>query len=248
MDKYYQTELAGHSLLYGFRYISTHFYLEGFTEAGSAIESVDVISSPEEWTEWCRARLPLGSKNGYVESRAMVWRTSLALLEWDCCLFHAVALRWRGKAFLLTAPSGTGKTTQFRNWQRLFPGEVEMICGDMPVLEPRPDGSVWVHPSPWNGKENLRGAAAAPAAGLVLLEQGQENRILPMFGSEAVRPCRRQLLVRPETEDQILAMSRLLNRLLTSLPLMRMVNRGDDASTALLRQNLASFVPEREEA
>ena len=246
MDKYYKTELAGHSLLYGFRYISTHFYLEGFTEAESASDGEDVISSPEEWTEWCRARLPMGSRNGYVESRAMVWRSSLALLEWDCCLFHAVALRWREKAYLLTAPSGTGKTTQFRNWQRLFPGEVEMICGDMPVLEPRSDGSLWVHPSPWNGKENLRGAAAAPAAGLVLLEQGPENRILTMSGSEAVRPCLGQLLVRPETGEQILAMSRLLNRLLCSLPLRRMVNRGDDASTALLREELARLAPEKE--
>lgn len=247
MEHYYQAELAGHHLLYKLHYPSTYLYLKGFTRAEVIAAGRNIISSPEEWTEWCRTQLPPDSKNGYVESRAMVWRSSLALLEWDCCVFHAVALRWRGRAFLLTAPSGTGKTTQFRNWQRLFPGEVEMICGDMPVLEPRIDGSIWVHPSPWNGKESLRGAPASPAAGLVLLEQGPENQILPMSGSEAVVRCLLQLMVRPETEDQIMAISRLLNRLLSSLPLRRMVNRGDDASTAMLREELARMATEKEE-
>ena len=241
-----ELNFAGHLLGIAFQYPETRRYFWPFLSRTASERQSLICASPER-IEAARPLLPPDSTSGYVEFRTLIGLCSLALLEWDCCLFHAVALRWQGRAFLLTAPSGTGKTTQFRNWQRLFPGEVEMICGDMPVLEPQADGSLWVHPSPWNGKENLRGAAAAPAAGLVLLEQGPENRILPMSGSEAVLPCLRQLLVRPETEEQIEAMSRLLNRLLVSLPLRRMVNRGDDASTAMLREELARLAPEKEE-
>ena len=37
----------------------------------------------------------------------------------------------------------------------MFPDEITMISGDMPVLERREDGTVWAHPSPWNGKEKI---------------------------------------------------------------------------------------------
>ena len=60
---------------------------------------------------------------------------SNALLPFDRVIMHAAALRWRDKAYLITAPSGTGKSTQARFLQELRPHEFSIICGDRPVLQ-----------------------------------------------------------------------------------------------------------------
>ena len=169
----------------------------------------------------------------------MIGLTAKELLKYDCSIFHCVSLSWKGKAFLLTAPSGTGKTTQYLNWQRLFPSEITMICGDMPVLERREDGSVWAHPSSWNGKEKIGSRLCAPVAGIVLLEQGKENHILPLSSRDAVMPFFEQFVVRPDTEEQIRALARLMDQMLRNIPCFKFVNLGDDASTTLLRETLA---------
>ena len=158
------------------------------------------------------------------------------------CVFHAAAFSWRGRAWLLTAPSGTGKTTQYLNWQRLFPGEIQMISGDMPILEAKQDGSLWVYPSSWNGKENIFGAPAAPLGGLVFLEQGKEDRMLPFPPHDAVIPLLRQFMVVPESEEEILQLTSLLERILVSVPCRKFVNLGGDASTILLRDTFSHFL------
>ncbi len=178
--------------------------------------------------------------DAYVEFRTLTELTSHTLIRYGCCFFHAASFLWRGRAWLLAGPSGVGKSTQFLNWQRCFPGELTMICGDMPVLEGRPDASVWVWPSPWNGKESLgdRHSPPAPLGGLVLLEQGPENRIVPLSARDAIPALFRQFILVPDTEEEILALTELSDRLLRSVPVWKLVNRGDESSTALLRQTL----------
>ena len=197
------------------------------------------MHATEREIEQVRPLLPPNAKEAYVEYRCLIELTAKALLRYDCCIFHSTSFVWQGRAFLLTAPSGTGKTTQYFNWQRLFPGEITMISGDMPVLERREDGSLWAHPTSWNGKENIGNRICAPVAGIVLLEQGNENRIRPLPARDAVMPFFEQFIVRPETEAEILALARLMDQMLRKVPCFKFVNLGDDASTVLLRETLA---------
>ena len=114
-----------------------------------------------------------------------------------------------------------------------------MICGDIPVLESRNDGSVWVHPSPWNGKEHWGDRSlCAPLGGIVRLEQKDENVIYPLPVCDAIPLLFRQFMVRPEDEEEILALSGLVDRILRYAPMWFFENLGDDASTALLRETL----------
>lgn len=205
-------------------------------------DNVDVFSTPE-LIELARTMLPENSRDAYVEYRTLIALTALKLLQFDCCIFHSASFIWQGKAFLLAAPSGIGKTTQYFNWQQLFQDEITMISGDMPVLERREDGSIWAHPTSWNGKENIGNRICAPVAGIVLLEQGKENVISPLTTREAVMPFFSQFIVRPETEEQIHALARLMDQMLRNVPCFKMVNLGDDASTMLLRETLARCLP-----
>ena len=233
----YQTEYAGHVLRYSLLFPGTRFMFTPFLCPAEG-DDFDIAATPE-LIELARTMLPEDSRDAYVEYRVLIELTSRELLKYGCCIFHSVSFVWEGKTFLLTAPSGIGKTTQYLNWQRLFPDEITMISGDMPVLERQEDGSVWAHPTTWNGKENLGNPICAPVAGIVLLEQGKENRIRLLSARDAVMPFFEQFIVRPETEEQIRALARLMDQMLRNVPCFKLVNLGDDASTTLLRETLA---------
>ena len=234
-QRIFQIEYAGNLVRYSFVFPGTRYC---FRPLPRFAEGTDFhIRATREQIQHTRGLLPPDSSDSYAEYRTMIPLTSQELLRNGCCIFHAVSFLWRDYAWLLTAPSGTGKTTQYLNWQRLFPGEIQMICGDMPVLERRHDGSVWVWPSSWNGKEGLGNHnLSAPLAGIVLLEQGRENLLVPQSLGRAVIPCFQQFMVRPETEDQIGSLSVLIAQMLRAAPFWKFTNLGDDASTAMLRE------------
>ena len=239
INSVFEIEYAKHILRYSFQYVNTRWEFRSLIRRSKA-EQCDIMASTEQ-IERARSLLPESAKDSFVEYRALIGLTAKELLKYECCIFHAVTFVWNGSAFLLTAPSGVGKSTQFFNWQRLFPGEITMICGDMPVLERRDDGSVWAHPSPWNGKEKLGSRLCAPVAGIVLLEQGKENRMSTLAAKDAILPFFDQFLVRPDTEGQIRSLTRLMDQMLRNVPLFKLVNLGDDASTVLLRETLSAL-------
>ena len=234
--KIFEIQYANYFVRYAFHYPGTRWIFRDYLQPSEA-ETYDVLSSLER-IERARSLLPTDSTDAYVEYRTLIGLTAKELLKYDCCIFHCASFVWKGKAFLLTAPSGTGKTTQYFNWQRLFPGEITMISGDMPVLERREDGSVWAHPTSWNGKENIGNRICAPVGGIVLLQQGKENRIAPLSARDAILPFFNQFIVRPETEEQIHALARLMDQMLQNVPCFKLVNQGEDASTILLRETL----------
>ena len=242
-EKVFCGRYAGHPVRFSFRRLTTHYYfgdfLEEIPEAG-----YDVRVSPEFYA-YAKEMLPPDSRPGYIEYRACIGLTAGHLLRWDCCIFHAVSFVWKGQAWLLTGPSGIGKTTQFKNWQRLYPDEIQIISGDMPVLEKR-DGAVFVHPSSWNGKENYRGSLSAKLGGIVILEQGSENRIRKSDFTSDVTTIFDQMLVRPETEEEIKALSGLIEAMF-SAPVLRFVNLGNDQSTVMLRRELEAVLENKPE-
>lgn len=237
----YEMTLAGHTIRYRFRRAKTKYFFRPFLR-GSRSEDWDILLNAEDLA---RGRLIYDESfpDSYVEFRSLRQPSSRFLMGLGCCIFHATAFLYQGGAWLLAAPSGTGKTTQYLNWQRLYPGEIEMICGDMPVLEDRA-GTVWVHPSPWNGKENMGGTAAAPLAGIVFLEQGQANRAEKMPARELIKAALQQLVCRPNTEKECLSAAKLLDAALRNARAFRFVNRGDDASTELLREMIRREDPD----
>ena len=234
MDDVFEARLAGHPVRYAFRYPKTRLYFRSQLKASDG--AADILASPEDIAR-AKELIPEQNAEDYAEFKALCALTGRFLLRrYGCCIFHSVALLYRGKAWLLTAPSGTGKTTQFMNWRKLLPSEITMISGDMPVLE-QLDGEITVHPSPWNGKESIGSFLSAPLGGIVLLEQGQENRIEPLPVREAIVSLIPQFVTTADTEAEILTLCGLLEGLLHK-PVWKLVNKGDLASTELLRETL----------
>lgn len=159
------------------------------------------------------------------------------LLPYGRVLFHGAAILWRRRAWIFTANSGTGKTTQYMLWKLCFGAEVQILNGDKPLLEFR-ESAIVVHPSPWRGKEGLGSPDSAPLGGVILLEQSGENRMHRMLPAEAAGPLLTQLLFTRKNTDDVRAACALEERLLAQVPVWLLENRGDAASAALCRNTL----------
>lgn len=242
-NKIYEVHYAGNPIRYAFinqkarRLFKRHLKL-------SVSQDFD-IRSTQERIERARRLLPPDSEDFYIEYRTLISLTAKELLKYGCCIFHCVSFIYKGYAWLLSAPSGTGKTTQYFNWNRLFPGEIEMISGDMPVLKLEQECQLSVHPSPWNGKEDIGSMNSAPLGGIIYLEQGNDNLISSLSVSEGLINIFRQFIVVPETEDQILSLTKLIEAMFVHYPVMKFTNRGDDQSTELLRNTINRILEDR---
>ena len=227
----YQEQFANNIIRYRFRYPNTALYMQPYIK-GIEGDDYDILA-PEEYIEKQRPFYTECTEDSYVEYKALIELTSKFLLPHSSCIFHAVAFCWKGYAWLLTGPSGTGKTTQYKRWKVMYRDDVQMICGDMPLLELREDGSIWVHPTPWNGKERIQGKVSAPLAGIVILEQHKMNsleRMMPGVSGVSLLP---QIAIRPETEEEIILMANMLNRLLQACPVWKLKNCGDEPSALM---------------
>lgn len=122
------------------------------------------------------------------------------LLNFDGLLLHASAVVVDGRAYLFSAPSGTGKSTHTGLWLRLFGDRAVMLNDDKPALRLK-DGVWYAYGTPWSGKYDINVNMGVPLAGIAMIEQSPVNEIVPFTGAKAVMSILDQTL-RPANKEQ----------------------------------------------
>ncbi len=229
----FRENFTGRGLRYSFNCPDTHKYMRPYITEDEG-EEYD-IKAEEGYLDRRRSFFPESGDASYIEYKSLINLTSLYLLPTGRCMIHAVAFSWQGLAWIISGPSGAGKTTQYKNWKKTHSKAVEMISGDMPLLEMKDDG-ILVHPTPWNGKERIKGKISAPLGGIVLLKQDDSDSIRRMNPEECAVPLFLQFAATPETEEQIIMLSGMADRIVRSYPVFELRNRGDDASAIMTAQ------------
>lgn len=233
----YTLHLAGQQVNCAFQYPRNVHHCRKFIL--SRYSGLDAVAVTEIERQIYHRAYPDDEWNCEAESKSLLGLISDELLPHNRLLFHSAAILWHGKAWLITAPSGTGKTTQYRNLKKLYKDEIQIICGDNPVLHFRPDDTIMVYPSPWNGKENYGGDAEAPLAGIVWLAQSQENEIKRLAPKDAVVPIFHEINTYSRTPELVDQMFWLEEKMITSVPVWKFENTGTLASSKMLMQCLA---------
>ncbi len=131
-------------------------------------------------------------------------------------VFHGAAISYKGKAFLFTAPSGTGKSTHIKLWREHIGPEVDIINGDKPILKAEED-AVTVYSSPWAGKENWNKNTSAPLSAICIIKRGKENRIKKLPAGKAITHLIRQIYL-PKTSEAKMQTLTLLDLVLKNVP------------------------------
>ena len=225
--------LGGVSLPLRLRYEESAAWLRRF--AAPRVEGAPVAVSDEDFAAWRGADSAI---DAYAEFCLLCMPASEALFAHERCVFHAAALRFRDRAWLIAGGSGVGKSTHCRELLSLAPGELTVINGDKPVLECREDGSVLVHPSPWNGKEGWQGGEAAPLAGLVCLRRGEASRMEACCAREAAPMVFSNVFQSYSDERVIRAAGRMAEKILRAAPVWRLTSRDVRDSAGLLLEFL----------
>lgn len=138
------------------------------------IEKEKVAISKEEGT----------FSDGYLESLAFYRKLCARLAIEDIILFHGAAVEVNGKAYLFTAPSGTGKTTHISLWDKILKDKMTIINGDKPLL--KVSDKIIVYGTPWDGKEKQSTNTFAELGGICIIKRGIENKIKQITANEAL--------------------------------------------------------------
>ncbi len=142
------------------------------------------------------------------------------LLNFDGMLLHASAVVLDGRAYLFSAPCGTGKSTHTKLWLKVFGDRAYILNDDKPALRFE-DGVWYAYGTPWSGKHDISTNVRAPVAGICFLRQAKENVIRPFSGSKAIFALLEQTArpAGPQLRGQLMM---LLDKLLTNLPVWEM--------------------------
>ena len=121
--------------------------------------------------------------DAYMETLALCRKVAEALAKKDVLLFHGSVIAYREKAYIFTAPSGTGKTTHCRLWLENIP-DCHILNGDKPLLL-FGENALYACGSPWQGKERYGVNEILPVEAICLLERDATNHIEPISFSQA---------------------------------------------------------------
>lgn len=163
----------------------------------------------------------------YLETLAVYRKIVTKMLEFDTFLMHGAVVAVGDKAWLFTAPSGTGKTTHINLWLKNIPGSY-VVNGDKPLI--RIGDECTVYGTPWAGKERMNRNVGVKLCGIVVLNRGLENHIekVPMT---QILPVLIQQSYRPKTRVELEKTLSLLSRLGRKIPMYQLFcNMNDDAA------------------
>ena len=151
------------------------------------------------------------------------------VLDFDGYYVHSSAVVCDGKAYLFTAPSGTGKSTHTEKWIRLF--GAHYLNDDKPIIR-QVDGQWIAYGTPWSGKHDLSSNEGVPLGGIACLRRGEKNEIFPMAPAAAV-PFLMSQTVYHLTQEQTLKKLDLMDKIITQVPIWELRCLPDDESAII---------------
>lgn len=148
----------------------------------------------------------------------------------DRFVMHGAAISYLDDAYMFCAPSGTGKSTHISLWRRYLGKSVDIINGDKPFLSfDESGGSIYVHGSPWAGKERWQKNRSAPLRAICFISRAEENSISLLPPEKCLQMLVRQIYM-PSSAEAAHKTLGLMDRLVRSVPLYHLhCNISEDA-------------------
>lgn len=156
------------------------------------------------------------------------------LLKRNAFLLHSSVVMLNSRTVLFSGPSGAGKSTQAALWAEHLGARI--LNGDRCVIMER-DGCFLGGGSPWSGTSRIYRREQAPIAGIFLVHQAPENRVLRL-GREAFAPLFGQTIVNSWDPDFMGQITRLFAKLLEQVPVYRLECRADSQAARMAYQTL----------
>lgn len=152
------------------------------------------------------------------------------LLNLNGFMLHSSAVCYENKAYLFSAPSGTGKSTHTEIWQRVFGVDKAIIINDDKPVIRYEENSFYVYGTPWSGKGDKNLNIKVPLQGICFLERGKKNHIERISEKDAIVNILNQTVRTPDVNIMNSLLS-LIDGLLRNIPVYKLsCNMEDEAA------------------
>lgn len=143
------------------------------------------------------------------------------LLDFGGCMVHSSAVAMDDRAYLFTAPSGTGKSTHTSQWQKAFGVDRAQIINDDKPAVRRIDGVYYAYGTPFSGKSDMNINTRVPLGAICIVERGERNAIARVDTKEATLFFLTQT-VRSIFEKRMDSLLTFMDGLLSEIPVYKM--------------------------
>ena len=153
----------------------------------------------------------------------------VSLIKFNGLMLHSSAVVLDGKAYLFSAPSGTGKSTHTSRWVSYFGSDRAFIINDDKPAIREMDGQFMVMGTPWSGKTAMNENVSVPAAAVAFIERSETNRIERLTPAQALKHIMWQT-VRPTKEENMERLLTTLDSFIRQVPVYKLYcNISDEA-------------------
>ncbi len=142
------------------------------------------------------------------------------MLKHEGFFLHSSAVSMDNKAYLFSAPCGTGKSTHANLWLKCFKERAKIINDDKPAIRCI-DNKFYVYGTPFSGKTDLNLNIKVPLAAICILERSETNRIEKIDAIKATYHILNQTL-RPKEEKDMDILLKLIDKMLKVIPVYKL--------------------------
>ena len=120
----------------------------------------------------------------YLETLAIYRKFLDIAINEGVFLFHSSSFMIDENAYIVTAPSGTGKSTHVRYLSEVYKERFSYINDDKPLIK-LDNGDFYVYGSPWNGKHKLDNNVNKKLKAIFFLKRSEKDDVKKMNASNA---------------------------------------------------------------
>ncbi len=160
----------------------------------------------------------------------------------NMAVIHSASVLYRGKAWLFSGSSGTGKSTHTGLWNRVF--HTPVLNGDLNLLA-LDGGQPVIHGLPWCGTSGISDTASHPLGGIILLKQSSDDRVESLSDDRKILLVQQRLITPSWTEDMLDANLRLVERLIPHILVCRLHCTAREEAARVIRAHIDFFLEPR---
>ncbi|MFR2315473.1 MAG: hypothetical protein ACLS62_03645 [Terrisporobacter sp.] len=153
-------------------------------------------------------------------------------------ILHSSYIIHQGNAILFTAPSGVGKSTQANLWKQYKYAEI--INGDRSIIREK-DGIIHAYGLPFSGSSQICKNKNAPIKAIILLEQGNENKIYDLKSSYILKFLLSQVAVNRWDKSELLKAMELIENIIGKVPIIRLSCLPDKGAVEIVDNYLSEL-------